>query len=194
MSHGNADLLAQKDLLTLQADPVLFNAALADFVTRLQGVFPHRRDLLIQAQQKMNYLTAVNTGAVMRYFHNTMQPFQADICHEDTGALIVNLPQIQLLQGKITQQDLIDATPEHRVYCAQTLKQLYVLSCGPQNLPQELLEEMDSVVNAITSDEGALSALSDALESMTRGEELDPATMEKLQSVFGQTGLPGLPG
>ena len=181
------------DTLTLQADPVVFNAVMKDFVTKLQTVFPHRKDHLIQAQQRMDYLTNVNTGAIMRYFKNTMQPFESTICQEDTGFLLVHLPEIQLLKGKITQQDMMDARPEDRIMCSQMLKNLYILSLGPQDLPQDIMGEVDNVVNAITSDSESVAALEAAFESITQGNAPDPAAMAKLQEVMTKHGLPGLP-
>lgn len=182
------------DTLTLQADPVVFNAVMKDFVTELQTVFPHRKDQLVQAQQRMDYLTNVNAGAIMRYFKTTMHPFESAVCQEDTGFLLVHLPEIQLLKGKVTQQDIMDARPEDRVMISRTLKNLYCLSVGPQDLPREMLGEMDNVVNAITSDADSVAALEAAFESITQGKEPDPAAMAKLHEVMKKHGMPGLPG
>ena len=126
-----------------------------------------------------------------------MQPYEEALCQEDTGFLINQLPNLQWLKGKISQQDVMQASPQHRLMCSRFLKDLYLLSCGPQELPTHLnglTQEMDEVVGAITSDPDAVAALEAAFESLTQGREPDAGALVQLQKVMGQHGLPGLPG
>ena len=197
MAKRDANFLANMDTLTLQADPTVFNTVMADFVRQLQAAFPHRKDQLAQAQQRMSYLTAVNTGAVMKYYKTAMEPHAEALCQGDTGFLINQLPKLQWLQGKISQQDVMEAGPQDRLMCLRCLKDLYLLSCGPQEMPTHingLMQEMDKVASAITSSPDAVAALESAFPSLTEGKEPDAAALVELQKIMGQHGLPGLPG
>lgn len=190
---GQPDNTTGAGTFNLEASPEVFNAVMGDFLVKLQEAFPHRKADLQKAKQRMEYLTAVNAGAVMNYFKNAMQPFEAAICQLDTGFLITGLPEIRLLQGKVSQQDLVNARPEDRVMCSNFLRDLYLLSVGPQALPQEVMSEVDRIVGALTDDTEALKALESAFENVTAGQAPTEADMERLQKVMKEHGLPGLP-
>ena len=189
-SAGNTD----DSTFSLEPSPEVFNAVLCDFLQQLALAFPHRKDELMKAKQRMDYLTTMNAGAVMNYFKGAMQPFETQICQLDTGFLVTGLPQIRLLQGKVSPEDLLKARPEDRFMCSQFLRDLYLLSVGPKALPEEMMAEVDKVVGALTEDKESLQALSSAFDQIMGGGAPSEADMALLQGMMKQHGLPGLPG